>query len=114
MTAKEIIEELENFEGTTEEQEESYFNPRSAIGHQDFDQTELTAKLGEFEYMMYAERVASGDHDSAETVLYFKDHDIYIMIDGYYCSHNGTSFDEGEFQQVFPKTKKVDYYSTEE
>ena len=112
MNAKEIIEELENFKGTTEEQEDSWWNSRSAIGHSDFDKTELTTKLGEFEYKWCEKRAGNGDHDSAETVIYFKDHDIYIMLDGYYSSQEGTDFDEGEFKEVYPKTKTIEYFST--
>jgi len=112
--AEEIIEYLENYEGTKDEQEDRYYNPRSAIGHQDFDQTEIESKFGELEYVLCAERGSQGDHDSAETVILFKEHNIYISIDAWYSSQEGTNFEDGEFQQVYPRTKVVNYFSTEE
>lgn len=39
-------------------------------------------------------------------VWYFKDHDLYIRIDGYYQSYNGAEFNDGYGREV-KKTEKV-------
>lgn len=41
------------------------------------------------------------------SVKYFKDHDVYIRIDGYYTSYNGADFYEGYGREVVPTEKTV-------
>lgn len=41
------------------------------------------------------------------SVKYFKDHDVYIRIDGYYTSYNGADFYDGYGREVVPTEKTV-------
>ena len=41
------------------------------------------------------------------SVKYFKDHDVYIRIDGHYTSYNGADFYEGYGREVVPTEKTV-------
>lgn len=45
-------------------------------------------------------------------VYYFKDHDVYIKVTGYYSSYNGTDFDEGWdcCSEVRPEQKTITVY----
>lgn len=44
------------------------------------------------------------------TVKHFTDHDVYIRVDGYYSSYNGTDFDGQELQEVFPtEVKRIEF-----
>lgn len=44
------------------------------------------------------------------SVKYFKDHDVYIRINGYYESYNGTEFHNGYGKEVTPKQKTITIY----
>jgi len=46
------------------------------------------------------------------TVHYFEDHDIYIRVDGFYQSYNGTEFYDGWdcCKEVRPKEKTITIY----
>jgi len=46
------------------------------------------------------------------SIKYFIDYDIYIKVDGYYQSYNGTEFYDGwdSCSQVFPKQKTITVY----
>ena len=41
------------------------------------------------------------------SVKYFKDHDVYIRIDGHYTSYNGTDFYDGYGREVAGKEKTI-------
>ena len=41
------------------------------------------------------------------SVKYFKDHDVYIRIDGHYTSYNGADFYEGYGREVVPTEKTI-------
>jgi hypothetical protein len=44
------------------------------------------------------------------TVKHFIDHDVYIRIDAYYSSYDGTDFDNSEYEEVFPtEVKRIEY-----
>lgn len=53
-----------------------------------------------------------GQGDTWYSVKYFSKHDIYIKVDGYYQSYNGTEFYNGwnSCSQVFPKQKTITVY----
>lgn len=73
------------------------------IAYCDFDNEEL----GEYE-----EVKQSGGEDEGSnwySVIYFKDHDVYIKSQGYYQSHYGTDFDYPPFE-VKPKEKTITVY----
>lgn len=55
-----------------------------------------------------------GGEDMGSTwysVKYFKDHDVYIRIDGHYTSYNGAEFYDGYGREVFPQEKTIIEYS---
>ena len=41
------------------------------------------------------------------SVKYFKDHDVYIRIDGHYTSYNGADIYDGYGREVVPTEKTV-------
>ena len=44
------------------------------------------------------------------TVKHFVDHDVYIRLDGYYSSYEGTNFGGEDYQEVFPtEVKRIEY-----
>jgi len=55
-----------------------------------------------------------GEDEGSEwySVKYFPDHDIYIRVDGYYSSYNGTDFYDGwaNCKEVRPKEKVIIVY----
>lgn len=42
-------------------------------------------------------------------VYHFKDHDVYLRIDGYYASHYGSDWDDDPYE-VKPKEKTIVVY----
>lgn len=77
----------------------------------DEEQKEFVVSLGESN-KVYGEGGNEGGGEYFERVFYFKDHDVYIQITGYYESNNGTECDE-EFNQVFPRRVIDTVYETE-
>lgn len=61
------------------------------FAHEDYDNEELG--LGEIEEI--AQQGGEGEGSTWYSVKYFKDHNIYIRVDGYYQSYNGTEFYDG-------------------
>lgn len=108
MEAKDIITKLRNYE---EENLEDYGSVESMIGNGEVDQEKFRTEFGAFNWECVYKRSDTGDHDTVETVIYFMEHDIYIRISAYYSSHGGTYWSEGEFEQVYPRTKTVKYYT---
>lgn len=54
-----------------------------------------------------------GQGDHWESVKYFKDHDVYIKVIGYYSSYNGVDF-YGDWDcclEVMPKEKTIIVYN---
>jgi len=66
--------------------------------------------LGEIEEV--EQHGGEGEGDSWYSVKYFKDHDVYIRISGYYQSYDGTTFDQGYGEEVFPKQKMITVYES--
>ena len=44
------------------------------------------------------------------SVKYFKEHDVYIRIDGHYTSYDGTDFYDGYGYEVSPAEKTIVVY----
>lgn len=55
-----------------------------------------------------------GEGDYWCSVKYFKDHDIYIKVYGYYSSYHGTDFEpwDGSCSKVEPKEKTITVYES--
>lgn len=64
--------------------------------------------LGEVEEV-YQEG-GEGQGDEWYSVKHFKDHNVYIKIEGYYQSHNGTEFENGMGEEVRPIEKTITVY----
>lgn len=97
MEFKEIIEELQNQEITNNDfAYGDMVNPLPKIG----TWTEVDQHGGE------------GEGDDWWSVKYFRDHNIYIKIYGYYTSYEGTTFDRGIecYSEVIPKEETVIVY----
>lgn len=54
-----------------------------------------------------------GQGETWYTVKYFRDHDVYIRVDGYYTSYNGVEFDKGwdACKEVRPRKKTITVYN---
>ena len=50
-----------------------------------------------------------GQGEEWYSVKHFKKYDVYIRIDGYYASYDGTTFDD-DYYEVKPKEKKIVVY----
>jgi len=83
----------------------------SQFAYSDFDSNidKLKKELGPFEDI--DSHGGEGEGSDWWVVKYFKDHDIYIKVSGYYTSYSGTDF-EGwdDCSQVFPKKKTIIVY----
>ena len=63
--------------------------------------------------LLHEEGDYEGGGDHAEKVFYFKEHDVYLRIMGFYASHYGTEWD-ADFQQVFPRRQMITVFETPE
>jgi hypothetical protein len=95
LTAKQILEVIESKLSVDE------------FGYGDFDFDELG--LG---------KITTVDHYGGEgkgeeywTVYHFKDHDVYIRIDGFYSSYCGVEFYDGYGYEVRPIEKTIIIYN---
>lgn len=93
-TAEEIVKVLENNCKTED------------FGENWGDLSELG--LGEC-FVVHTEGNETGGGEYSETVRYFKDHDIYIRIQGKYYSYHGVLW-RNEYQVVRPKEKTITVY----
>ena len=78
------------------------------FAHEDYDNEELG--LGEIEEV---DQYGGEDQGSNwYSVKHFKDHDVYIRVDGYYSSYDGTDFYEGwgSCSNVRPQQKTITVY----
>ena len=107
LTAPQIIENLNSLEETYEYE---YGNSKDAFGDHELDSDQEGVKeLGELEYLTEAERALEGDTDCMSTVVLFKDHGVYIRLDGFYASYGESEWD-GEYYEVKPVEKMVTFY----
>lgn len=65
---------------------------------------EIVSKLGEYEHVLECDR-PFGEEDTQRTVILFKDHNVYLAMDGYYDSWSGGNWDGAELYEVKPVTK---------
>ncbi len=80
----------------------------SEFAYVDFDKDEL--ELGAIDVVE-----EYGGEDMGSTwyrVFYFRDHDVYIRVDGYYSSYDGVDFYDGwdSCSNVRPKEKTITVY----
>lgn len=68
-------------------------------------------ELGLGEVVSVHQRGGEGQGTKWYQVWYFKDHDVYLRIDGHYTSYNGVDFYDGFGYQVFPKEKTITIYT---
>ncbi len=94
MSSKEILKLLE-------ENNISWDN----IGYNDVDWGSLN--IGDVELV----DEYGGENKGSEyyKIYYFKEHNVYLKIEGYYSSYSGTEFDSPPFE-VKPVTKQVIVY----
>jgi len=110
MDADKLVSILESFQDSYE-LIENYGYTSERLYHDDIKTDELEKIVGEIEYVQVCKRSSFGDHDTVETVIYFKEHNIYLLAEGYYSSQEGASFDSSGWEEVEKKTKKVTYYA---
>ncbi len=108
LTAEQIIEKLNSYEEAYEEASGERFTDSFGYGYVNSD-FEPIKELGEMEYKHTQDRALEGDSDVMTTVVLFKNHDVYIRMDGYYASYDGSEWD-GEFHEVKPVVKEVTFY----
>lgn len=99
-----------NFEQLKEKLEEIGIE---RIGHDDYDEEEIGIELE----VMVDEGGYEGAGEHVEKVLKYvseEEGDIFIRIQGYYSSYAGTTWEDSEFEQVFPKNVMVTQYLNDE
>jgi hypothetical protein len=78
-----------------------------AFAYEDYDAEELG--LGEVEEVHQEGGEDQGSH--WESVKYFKEHDIYIKVTGWYSSYHGTDFNGwSDCEEVRPQEKVITVY----
>lgn len=77
----------------------------------DIAKTEFRKSLN-LEWTEVKQRGGEGEGDVWYSVKYFPEHDVYLRVDGYYASHNGTYFDDGWncVKEVKPMEKTITVY----
>ena len=82
------------------------------LAFDDYDADALHLALGEMQTV--DEYGGEGQGDDWWSILYFKDHDVYIRIDGYYSSMDGTQFDgwDTAVSEVRPAQKTITVYES--
>ena len=93
MNFKEILNKFEELNIT-----------KSDFAHDDFDHKPFG------EITTVNRRGGEGKGEDWNVVKQFVDHDVYISLDGYYTSYDGTDFDGFELEEVFPKEKTITVY----
>jgi len=82
----------------------------------EYDNTPSLNQVKELEWLKYlglgevieVEQVGGeGEGSTWYSIKYFKDHNVYIKISGYYSSYEGTEFDEGYGEEVKPVERTV-------
>ncbi len=93
MTAQDILDKIVELEITTNE-----------FGHEDWTE--------DFENFVGQIKEIKNQHinDDAFVVFYFVDHDIYLRIDGYYSSYEGSDYSDGRIYEVRPVERMVTFY----
>ena len=78
------------------------------FANEDFDEEALENEVGPWK-----EVDSYGGEDCGSewyVVNHFIEHDVYIRVDGYYSSYEGTDFDGQDFTQVYPtEVKRIEY-----
>jgi len=72
------------------------------------EQQEIIDQLGEVK-QVYS-RGGEGKGDEWSRVQHFVDHDVYIRVDAYYASYEGTDFDGASVYVCKPIEKTVVFY----
>ena len=108
MNFQEIKSKLEELEITPEQLACQEFDDNE----QDVDDVVFKETFGEIEEV--AQEGGEGEGDEWFTVILFKEHGVYIRIDAYYSSIDGTDFEDSEFLEVTPREKTITVYQTEE
>ena len=98
MNYKEIIAKIEELEITKEDFADDWDSERldPIFGKS----TEVDSHGGE------------GSGEEYWTVRYFEEHDVYVRLEGYYSSYEGTNFDDDDYEHVYPHQKTITVYST--
>ena len=79
------------------------------FAYEDYDPKELG--LGEIEEIEQEGGEGQGDH--WHSVKYFKDHDVYVKVVGYYSSYEGANFDGwADCYEVKPTEKTITVYES--
>ena len=100
LSGEDLLKKLIAFDDIAENDGEGI---RSQIGHAELDED----VWGEFEQVDEGGGMDEGS--GAYSVIYFKVHDVYVRIDGYYASHYGYDWDNDPYL-VIPKDKTITVY----
>ena len=114
LTGKEILDRVEKIMSVTdfaywesdkfEDINENYIKDKCTLEEAEA----IVEELGEVEEVdQYG---GEGQGETWYSVKLFKDHGVYIRIDGYYESYNGVEFDQGYGEVVEPKQKTITVY----
>lgn len=133
LTGKEIIDKLSNTHLTVSDFAYGLrrFLPEDALKYSNFSKgkdwdnpecklmsAENKIKVDQFfkdlvgEWEEVSQHGGEGEGDNWYSVKYFKDHDVYLKVNGYYQSHYGTDFGSWKdaVKTVVPKEKVITIY----
>lgn len=111
MNYQEILVKLQEFYSDDEEsQDRDYSN-----GFDEFAYSEVGDVPGVGKFTEIVQKGGEGEGEEWYSVKHFPDHDVYIKVDGYYASYDGTNFDnewDGDVSEVRPEQVMVTFYKT--
>ena len=112
MNFEEIVAELEKQEIDKDSFSDDFGTkkyPKAPYGSLEY-YTRIVDNLGEVIRVYHYG--GEGKGETYETVQYFKDHNVYIKLEGWYSSYDGVNFDDYDFEEVFPEEKTIVVYNS--
>jgi hypothetical protein len=108
MNYQEIIAKLGELGVDPEKLSNEDFYARDETGAYKDQKPKIEAVLGPFRNIV--EKGGEGQGEEYWTITYFEDHDVYIRVDAFYQSYDGTDFSDSKFKQVRPVRVEVTEY----
>lgn len=101
MNYQEIIDELKKQDIDAEKLDELGDGKGSDFSIQEIGEVEIVDDYG-----------GEGEGDTLYNVFFFKDHNIYIQINGFYSSYDGCDWSYATWREVKPVEKLVTVYES--
>lgn len=107
-----LEEEVNKFQHNTPEYKEAFSKYAKMPNKYDLAQKRTLEESGLGEIQEVEQYGGEGQGDTWYSVKYFPKHNVYIKVEGYYQSYNGTEFYDGwnSCRQVFPTQRTITVY----